>query len=293
MVRTYDWLRGYSERLGLDDLADFRSGFSSGNGTMSDTPQNPFFVGAIAMEMQGPWVMAQIEKLKPEAMRCGVPADQLARERNVERIKAGMTTAEVEAVLGRGTVDGNTERWPAGIKSILVTYEGGTVRHCEARLQPAKHRQQFCRWGASAFPSDEPGKTNVTYAGMDVWAIPSTAKHKDEAFEFIAFASRQSEIERLASMHCNLSPLAQESRNYLEEHPNPYIDLFEALASSPNARPLPAAINWFAVNDELRQVAERASLLQAPTRTILSDAQRRAQRDLDAALAAAGEGGTR
>ncbi len=59
-------------------------------------------------------------------------------------------------------------------------------------------RKKYCQWGAAAFPSAVPGLKNVTWAGMDVWVVPSTSKHKKEAMEFIAFASRQKEIEKLS-----------------------------------------------------------------------------------------------
>jgi ABC-type glycerol-3-phosphate transport system substrate-binding protein len=119
---------------------------------------------------------------------------------------------------------------------------------------------------------------------MDVWVIPRTSRHKREAFEFIAFASRQAQIEKLSSLHCNLSPLANESEQYLRNHPNPYVDVYEALASSPNALPLPPLSNWPQIGDELGQVAERSYLLQGTTAQILATAQERAQRELNKAL---------
>jgi len=51
----------------------------------------------------------------------------------------------------------------------------------EAKLLPGEMRKKYCQWGAAAFPSGVPGKENTTYAGMDVWVVPSTSKHKKEA----------------------------------------------------------------------------------------------------------------
>ncbi len=138
--------------------------------------------------------------------------------------------------------------------------------------------------GAAPFPSAVPGLHNVTWAGMDVWVIPSTSRHKKEAMEFIAFASRQDQIEKVSSEHCNLSPLAAESPEYLQNHPNPYVDVFEALAASPNARPLPRLIDWPQIADELEQVAEHSYLLEGTTAQILSAAQVRCQKELNKAL---------
>ena len=55
---------------------------------------------------------------------------------------------------------------------------------------------------------------------------------------------RQKEIEKLAMEHCNLSPLIEESDDYRQNHPNPYVDVYESLAASPNARALPRLVNW-------------------------------------------------
>jgi ABC-type glycerol-3-phosphate transport system substrate-binding protein len=195
---------------------------------------------------------------------------------------------EVQALLGPGEASagsgGQTLRWPAGIKNVYVSFVDGRVSSKEARLLPARQRQQYCQWGAAAFPSAVPGLNNVTYAGMDVWIVPRTSRHKKEAFEFLAFASRQAQIEKLSSLHCNLSPLAQESEEYLRDHPNPYVDVYEALAASPNARPVPPLINWPQISDELTQVSERSYLLQGTTAQILETAQERGQRELNKAL---------
>lgn len=138
--------------------------------------------------------------------------------------------------------------------------------------------------GAAPFPSAVPGLDDVTYAGMDVWVIPSTSKHKKEAFEFIAFASRQDQIEKLASLHYNLSPLKEESFEYRDSHPNAYIDVYEKLASSPNVRPIPRLINWQQISDELTQAAQRSEELEGTTKEILDQTQARGQRELNKAL---------
>jgi ABC-type glycerol-3-phosphate transport system substrate-binding protein len=297
MFAAYNWVRSYSERLGKDQLAEFRSGFNSGATGLFDTPQNPFLVGWNSMEQQGPWMAAFIEKLKPSMNRWHVPVEQLQREKNFDSVAIGMSEEQVQKLLGPGDSPSNgfavapatpsgTEmlHWLAGIKDLYVAFIDGKVSAKEAKWLPAKMRQKYCQWGAAAFPSDMPGLKDVTWAGMDVWVIPSTSKHKKQAMEFIAFASRQDQIEKLSSEHCNLSPLAVESREYWDNHPNPYVDVYEELAASPNARPLPRLINWPQIYDELTQVAERSSLLQGTTAQILSEAQERCQKELNKAL---------
>jgi ABC-type glycerol-3-phosphate transport system substrate-binding protein len=297
MFAAYNWVRGFSERLGKPALAEFRSGFTSGDTGLFDTPQNPFLVGWIAMEPQGAWVSAFIEKLKPSMNRWHVPPDQLQREKDFESVQSGMTLDQVQQLLGPGdspdhgttpppTIPAGAQmlHWLAGVKDLYVTFVDAKVSQKQWKWLPAKVRQQYCQWGAAPFPSGVPGLENVTAAGMDVWVIPSTSKHKNEATEFIAFASRQEQIERLSSEHCNLSPLAAESPAYLQNHPNPYVDVFETLAASPNARGLPRLINWPQIGDEIKQVGERSYLLQGTTAQILSDAQGRCQQLLNKAL---------
>jgi ABC-type glycerol-3-phosphate transport system substrate-binding protein len=297
MFAAYNWIRGYSERLGKDSLAEFRSGFSSGATGLFDTPQNPFLVGWNAMEAQGPWISAFIEKYKPSFDRYGIPSDQLQREKDFDKIELGTTLDQVQQLLGPGDspAGGHTIppdiapgaqmfRWNAGVKEIYVTFVDGKASAKVWKWLPAKMRQQFCLWGAAPFPSAVPGMDNITWAGMDVWVIPSTSKHKKEAMEFIAFASRQDQIERLSSEHCNLSPLAVESQEYKDNHPNPYVDVYEMLAASPNARPLPRLINWPQIYDELTQCAERSYMLKGATAQILNEEQVRCQKELNKAL---------
>jgi spermidine/putrescine-binding protein len=119
---------------------------------------------------------------------------------------------------------------------------------------------------------------------MDVLVVPSTSKHKQEAFEFIAFVSRQAQIEKLASLHCNLSPLKEESREYIDNHPNPYVDVYERLAASRNARGLPRLVNWPQVSDELTQAAERSYMMEGSTAEILNEIQARTQKELNKVL---------
>jgi ABC-type glycerol-3-phosphate transport system substrate-binding protein len=285
MMRTYNWIRGYSERLGERQLEEFRSGMSAGATSLFDTPQNPFLVGWNSMVAQGPWMAAFIEKYDPEFDRWHVPADQLKREADFGLIRAGMALDDVRRILGtEDSQSGENRQWRAGIKNINLAFSDGIVTDAQCALLPAEQRKQYCQWGAAPFPSAVPGLDDVTYAGMDVWVIPSTSKHKKEAFEFIAFASRQEQIEKLASLHYNLSPLKEESRQYRDSHPNAYIDVYEKLASSPNARPIPRLINWQQISDELTQAAQRSEELDGTTREILDQVQARGQRELNKAL---------
>ena len=196
-----------------------------------------------------------------------------------------MTRAAVEQLLGpAATADAPTVRWPGGIQALSVTFANGVVTAARADLLPARDRQRFCQWGCIPIPSTDPARDDVTYAGMDVLTIPRGCRHKAEAFEFIRYVQRQDVMEHLCSMHGVISPLRATTAAYLRDHPNPYIDVYERVAASPDARPLPAIPNWPQISDELTVVGQRVYLLDGATRQVLADAQRRGQAELDEAL---------
>lgn len=61
MIRTFDWIRSYSEKYGVDNIRSF--GASFGN---FSSPQNPFLTGQVAMELQGVWMYNFIDKYAPQ-----------------------------------------------------------------------------------------------------------------------------------------------------------------------------------------------------------------------------------
>jgi spermidine/putrescine-binding protein len=122
---------------------------------------------------------------------------------------------------------------------------------------------------------------DVAHCPFDVLVIPRGARHPKEAFEFIAYVNSQGPMEKLCMMHCKNSPLAKVSKNFLENHPNPYIEVFEKLASSPNAHTITSLGIWPEVNDELGNVAQRVYLLEAKPIDALRDAQVRLQEKYD------------
>jgi hypothetical protein len=82
-------------------------------------------------------------------------------------------------------------------------------------------------------------------------------------------------------MHSKHSPLAEVSEEFIRGHINPYIDVFEELAASPNARGLPELPNWPEVVDEINVATQRVYLLEATPQQALRDAQTRAQAKID------------
>ncbi|WP_309382134.1 ABC transporter substrate-binding protein [Cerasicoccus frondis] len=66
-VRALEWIGSYPERFGYAQLLAFRD--LSGNFA---SPQNPFFQGRIAMQIQGPWMYNFINNFAPDDFEWGV-----------------------------------------------------------------------------------------------------------------------------------------------------------------------------------------------------------------------------
>lgn len=65
-LRMLEWVASYSKKYGIDALKRFQSGFGS-----FSSPQNPFFCGLLAMELQGVWMHNFIDRYAP-SMEWGV-----------------------------------------------------------------------------------------------------------------------------------------------------------------------------------------------------------------------------
>jgi ABC-type glycerol-3-phosphate transport system substrate-binding protein len=146
---------------------------------------------------------------------------------------------------------------------------------------PLAVRRARMQWAVAPFPSAVAGMDNITYCAFDSLVIPRGAKHPKEAFKFMAFVNRQDEMEKLCNMHSKNSPLKNSSKQFLEHSKNAYIDVFDALADSPNARSLPQVPILAEVNDELANAIDRIALLKAEPRVALQEAQDRLQQDYD------------
>jgi ABC-type glycerol-3-phosphate transport system substrate-binding protein len=145
----------------------------------------------------------------------------------------------------------------------------------EEREMSVEQRRENCEWGVAPFPSAVPGWNDVTYVNFDVLMIPRGARHKKEAFEFIAFVNSPQETEKLNALNCQDSPLRQVSQHFLQTHPNPYIEVFEQLMSSPHAFGIPPCPIWLEVGAELDNAVQRVTLLQTTPEQALRDAQAR------------------
>lgn len=125
------------------------------------------------------------------------------------------------------------------------------------------------QWAVAPFPSAVPGLVEVAFCPFDALVIPRGSKHSREAFEFIAYVNRQDVMEKLVSLHCKNSPLAKVSEGFIRKHPNPYIDVFERLAASDNARTVPGMPIEPEVVSEVGSMAQDIILLhQTPVQAL-------------------------
>jgi maltose-binding protein MalE len=122
---------------------------------------------------------------------------------------------------------------------------------------------------------------NVSFCSFDVLMIPIGSKHRNEAFEFLAYVNRQDVCEKLNMLHCKNTQLRAVSRNFLEKHPNPYIDVFQKLAASPNAHGVPQVPIWPQVAKELNDAGQAVALDNANPADVLARAQARLQAEYD------------
>jgi hypothetical protein len=88
-------------------------------------------------------------------------------------------------------------------------------------------------------------------------------------------------MEKLANLHCKISPLARVSDQFLDHHRNPYIRVFDALAASPNAHPTEPVPILNEVNDEMNNFVQKLALQQTTPEEGLKAMQDRLQRSYD------------
>jgi ABC-type glycerol-3-phosphate transport system substrate-binding protein len=130
-------------------------------------------------------------------------------------------------------------------------------------------------WGAAPFPSAVPGVEDVSYCVTDVLVIPRGAKHPREAFEFMAFCQRQEQMEKLCALSGKTSPLKRVSLDYVYSNPNPYVDVFDRLADSPNAAPIDQTPIYGEASSLIDVAAQQVYLLQKTPVEALTEAQER------------------
>ncbi len=183
--------------------------------------------------------------------------------------------AETEFRFGAGNFDSPQNDFLAGV--VAMEQQGTFFANFILKNKPSLAGH----WAAAPFPSNDPKLKNATYCNCDILCIPVGAKHRQEAMEFIAFTQRQDEMEKLANLHCKISPLASVSESFLAHHRNPYIRVFDELAASPNAVPGAPVPILNEVTDEMNNFVQRLVMLQTTPEQGLSEMQARLQKSYD------------
>jgi ABC-type glycerol-3-phosphate transport system substrate-binding protein len=146
---------------------------------------------------------------------------------------------------------------------------------------PRGLREQNYDWGVAPFPCEvEGGETmgarqRPAYCGGDVLAIPRGARHKREAFEFIAYVNRQDVIERLCAVQAKLTPLTAVSDDFLRTHPNPYIHVFDDIAASPRAKGPQQVTVFPEITDQVNYMVQKLMALKGDVDELLRESQAR------------------
>jgi ABC-type glycerol-3-phosphate transport system substrate-binding protein len=71
-VHCFQWIAGYSKRLGLQTLMDYQQ-----NGLVNfDSPQNLLLIGKLVMQQQGPWMANYVDHLNPSMSHVLVPKSE-------------------------------------------------------------------------------------------------------------------------------------------------------------------------------------------------------------------------
>jgi multiple sugar transport system substrate-binding protein len=266
-VKAFEWYQSYSkkDKLGFDAISDFSSGFGN-----FSSPQNPFLAGKVAMTLQGAWMVEFIQNNKPEWIypKYGeLDPNSSTYKKDFEALKAEY---QALSVARRREIAG----W--GIAPMPSVFSDAIVAKSKAEGWDKEKTELELRRNGAAF------------CDFDVLVIPSTAKNKEEAFEFIAYINSKEVMEKVCESHGKPTPLAgRPDEKWMQGHRNPYIEYFDQIADSPNsqARPKVPGVGPQMERD-LSDAVDR--ITRAPDAPVLPELQKaydRVQAQLDAFLA--------
>ena len=113
-------------------------------------------------------------------------------------------------------------------------------------------------WGVAPFPSADPDhQPPFGLVETDILVIPAGAKHPHESFEFLRYVNSQKPMEKFCLGQLKFTPLKAVSPGFLENHPNPHIKEFLALAQDPNAHYAPRLATWTGYASDMRNAVSQ------------------------------------
>jgi multiple sugar transport system substrate-binding protein len=136
-------------------------------------------------------------------------------------------------------------------------------------------------WAVAPFPCEVPADETLptdrrpAYCGGDVMVIPRGARHVREAFEFIAYVNRQDVSEKLCAAQNKLTPLRAVSADFLRAHPNPYIHVYDKIASSPLAKGPQQVAVFPEITEQVNYMTQKLMSLRGDVDALLRESQAR------------------
>ena len=124
----------------------------------------------------------------------------------------------------------------------------------------AKQYKPDLQWGAAAFPSEGGKLKDVSLAECTIHVIPRTAKHPEEAAEFISFVQRPENLKYIALKQEKFIPLKLANEIDYSDHPNQEIELFIRLSQSPNVKIIPRIPIWHEYVTEIDYIFQQVWL---------------------------------
>ena len=196
----------------------------------------PFFFDA------RPWDGHDFHLDTPEALAAynWIVDDRLAISRN-----GGRDILDFEG--GEGEVEGPSNPFLAG--KVAMMFQGPWMCMWAEKYMPD------LEYGVARFPSVSLEQENV-FASTDVFAIPASSKHPDEAMMFLSWLMRQENMERLCQGHGKVSPFRVPGEDFYANHPNQHIRFFDELAAGDHVFGHPKMPTFSHASSEMRTLLE-------------------------------------
>ncbi len=139
-------------------------------------------------------------------------------------------------------------------------------------------------FGAAPMPVKSADLYGTSVVESDVMFIPAGTPHPEASFEFIRFVTTQAANEKLCTGFRCISPRRERSPEFIHNHPNPNIGMFDKLVMGNNTHYAPKVSMWYEMLDEISVVFDQVWLHRKTPLEALTQAQNRLQARLDQEL---------
>jgi len=118
----------------------------------------------------------------------------------------------------------------------------------------------------------------------DILIIPRGAPNPEGALEFLLFTQRQEIIERLSIAHFKNTTLAHASDDFLRNHLNKGVRVFNEIADSPRGVLVPRTRAWPECKDQMDGAVQRLWMCEESAERIMESVRVRSQSAMDRTL---------